>query len=102
APQRTAAETALVDAFAARVAELPGDAAVAMKRDGAVERLKRGLPTRKVEAWHYTDLRRLLSTVPAHDATAHVERRDALVEGASVLALLNGRAVGDAPLFDGA
>ena len=102
APQRTAAETALVDAFAARLAELPGDAAVAMKRDGAVERLKRGLPTRKVEAWHYTDLRRLLSTVPAHDATAHVERSDALVDGASVLALLNGRAVGDAPMLDGA
>ena len=39
-----------------------------VKRDDAIETMKAGLPTRRVEAWHYTDLRRLLTAVPAFDA----------------------------------
>ena len=60
-PVRTPAEMALIDAFGERLTRLPGDAAVTVKRDNAVEMLKAGLPTRRVEAWHYTDLRRLLT-----------------------------------------
>ena len=41
---------------------MPGDGAVMIKRDAAVEQIKAGLPTRHVESWHYTDLRRLLTT----------------------------------------
>ena len=65
-PVRTPAETALIEAFGERLSTLPGDAAVAIKRDNAVEMLKAGLPTRHIEAWHYTDLRRLLTSVPAY------------------------------------
>jgi Fe-S cluster assembly protein SufD len=100
-PKLTAAETALIDAFGERFAELPGDAAVAMKRDDAVEALKAGLPTRRIEAWHYTDLRRLLTSVPAHDTSLDARTRAALFEGASVLPMLNG-ASGVGARIDGA
>ena len=40
APQRTAAETALIDAFGERLAHLPGDGAVMVKRDNAIEQIK--------------------------------------------------------------
>jgi Fe-S cluster assembly protein SufD len=86
----TPAETALVDAFASRFAELPGDPAVAVNRDNAVETLKAGLPTRRIEAWHYTDLRRLLNVVPAFDASATPAAIAPLLEGASVLRVANG------------
>ncbi len=89
-PQRTPAESALVDAFAERLSALPGDGAVTVKRDDAIEQIKAGLPTRRVEAWHYTDLRRLLTSVPAHDGTALAKAIAPLVKGSTVLPLLNG------------
>ena len=100
-PQRTVAENALIDAFGERLAELPGDASVAVKRDDAIEALKAGLPTRRIEAWHYTDLRRLLTTVPAHDATLNAKTLGALIEGSSVLPVLNGVS-GVGPRIEGA
>ncbi|MGB3897625.1 MAG: Fe-S cluster assembly protein SufD [Mesorhizobium sp.] len=89
-PQRTQAETALIDAFGERQSLLPGDGAVMSKRDEAVEAIKHGLPTRRIETWHYTDLRRLLTMVPAYDDSARASALAPLVEGSPVLALLNG------------
>lgn len=44
---------------------LPGDAKVEHRRANAIEYFRRtGLPHRRVEAWHYTDLRALLRKVP--------------------------------------
>jgi len=88
--KRTPTEEALLAAFAERAAHLPGDARVAEKREEAVELLRRGLPSRKIEAWHYTDLRRLLSSVPAFDFSAGVEPVPALLPNSSVLPVLNG------------
>ncbi|RUV52729.1 Fe-S cluster assembly protein SufD, partial [Mesorhizobium sp. M5C.F.Ca.IN.020.29.1.1] len=51
-PQRTPAETALIDAFSDRLSLLPGDGTVMLKRDDAVEAIKSGLPTRRIESWH--------------------------------------------------
>ncbi|TGV30403.1 Fe-S cluster assembly protein SufD, partial [bacterium M00.F.Ca.ET.168.01.1.1] len=50
-PQRTLAETALIDAFGERLSLLPGDGAVMTKRDDAIEAIKHGLPTRRIESW---------------------------------------------------
>ena len=56
--RRTSAETALVEA--ASVAR--GAAAPIAARDAASALFgQRGLPSRRVEAWHYTDLRRLMA-----------------------------------------
>lgn len=99
--QQTAAETALVNAYGQRISELPGASAVTVRRDEAVETLKAGLPTRKVEAWHYTDLRRLLSSVPAYDPAARPEPVAPLLDDAVVLPVLNGVAW-EAPAIEGA
>ncbi|MBP1856943.1 Fe-S cluster assembly protein SufD [Rhizobium herbae] len=89
----TAAETALVDAYNAEIGELPGEGAVLSARDTLLADLKKqGLPTRRVESWHYTDLRALLRAVPAFDSTAFAEKVDPLVAGSSVLTVLNGKA----------
>jgi ABC-type branched-subunit amino acid transport system ATPase component len=69
----TPAEAALVAAFGERLSQLPGDGAVMVKRDNAIEQIKAGLPTKRIESWHYTDLRRLLASVPAFDETAKAE-----------------------------
>ncbi|MEP9389339.1 Fe-S cluster assembly protein SufD [Mesorhizobium sp. KR9-304] len=90
APQLTPAETALVDAFGERLSLLPGDGAVSVKRDNAIEQIKAGLPTRRIESWHYTDLRRLLTSVSAFDETAKAKALAPLVKGSPVFALLNG------------
>ncbi len=100
-PQRTPAETALVEGFSERLSLLPGDGAIMVKRDDAIEMLKAGLPTRQIESWHYTDLRRLLSTVPPHDETANAKPLSPVLEGSTVLSLLNGVASGKRTAIDG-
>ena len=100
-PKLTPAETALVEAFGERFATLPGDAAVVTKRDHAVEAIKAGLPTRRVEAWHYTDLRRLLTAAPAHDPSLIAREVAPLLAGSVVLPVLNGLS-GPATRIEGA
>lgn len=58
---RTDAEVALVDAYGAAKNRLPGSEAVRHLRDESFGRFaERGLPHRRIEAWHYTDLRTLM------------------------------------------
>ena len=62
-PIRTAAETALANAFADMRTRLPGDGdgAVAAQREAAFSLFARqGLPHRRIEEWKYTDLRALM------------------------------------------
>lgn len=99
--QRTAAETALIDAFGERFSSLPGNEQVTLRRDDAIESIKGGLPTRRIESWHYTDLRRLLTAVPAFDPAATVKALTPIVAGSSVLAILNGAVADRAPQIEG-
>lgn len=76
-PSRTAVETALSEAFGAAKAKLPGTPDVAKFREAAFESFAQsGLPHRRVEAWHYTDLRALMreaapiAPVPSAEAIA--------------------------------
>lgn len=89
-PQRTQAETALIDAFGEHQSSLPGDGAVMVRRDEAIELIKHGLPTRRVESWHYTDFRRLLTSIPAFSTTVAAKPVAPIVDGSLVLPLLNG------------
>ena len=62
---RTPAETALFETFDAALASLPGGAGVRQLREAAFGAFRAaGLPHRRVEAWHYTDLRALMRDVP--------------------------------------
>jgi len=98
-PQMTPAEAALVDGFLARMSDLPGNAETTVLRDEAVEQVKSGLPTRRIEAWHYTDLRRLLTIVPDFDPAARAKALPSLLAGSTVLPVLNGIAA-PAPAVD--
>jgi Fe-S cluster assembly protein SufD len=100
-PQRTLAETAIIDAFGERLSLLPGDGAVMVKRDNAIEAVKAGLPTKRVESWHYTDLRRLLTSVPPHDETANAKAVAPLLDGSLMLPVLNGIASANIAKIDG-
>lgn len=60
-PMRTAAETALIDRYNAEKATLPGAAEVRAEAFGRFE--KAGLPSKRVESWHYTDLRNILREI---------------------------------------
>jgi Fe-S cluster assembly protein SufD len=100
-PQRTPAETALIEAFGERLGLLPGDSEVMIQRDGAIEMIKAGFPTRRIESWHYTDLRRLLGKVPEFDATASVRAPDPILEGSGLVTLINGAISGKPSLAEG-
>ncbi|MCP4317175.1 MAG: Fe-S cluster assembly protein SufD [Hyphomicrobiales bacterium] len=95
----TAAEQALVDNFVDRLGSLPGDGAITALRDGFIDDIKQnGLPTRRVEAWHYTDLRNLLKKVPDGGGQADVSAVSPLVPGSDIVSVIDGRALNsDAP-----
>jgi Fe-S cluster assembly protein SufD len=81
-PIKTAAETALADAFARRRTSLPGGRASAARREAAFRHFERtGLPHRRVEDWKYTDLRALMREgkplAEAPDATAKAAAKGA-------------------------
>ena len=58
---KTAAETALAQTFAQARDRLPGDDAIAARRNAAFDIFaKQGLPHRRIEEWKYTDLRALM------------------------------------------
>jgi Fe-S cluster assembly protein SufD len=58
---KTAAESALAQTFAQARGRLPGDDAIAARREAAfVVFAKQGLPHRRIEEWKYTDLRALM------------------------------------------
>lgn len=58
-PSRTPAELALAEAFAKRKTELPGPA-VRWREEAFATFVRAGLPHRRIESWHYTDLRTLM------------------------------------------
>ncbi|MBC8717531.1 Fe-S cluster assembly protein SufD [Ochrobactrum sp. Marseille-Q0166] len=98
---RTPAESALIDGFAIRMGELPGNGDVVIARDNALEELKvQGLPSRRIESWHYTDFRTLLKAVPDFNPTAGTNALPALLAGSTVIAASNGAAL-DAKAPDG-
>jgi len=94
--KRTAAEELLLDAFAAHGDALPGDSSVKAQRRAAAELIARGLPTRRVEAWHYTDLRRLLSNIAAFTQGQGAAVQAALLDGSTVLSVVGGKATASA------
>ena len=91
---RTPAESALIDGFADRIGELSGNADVVVARDAALEALKEnGIPSRRVESWHYTDFRTLLKGVAPFDTSAGTQALPALIAGSSIVAASNGVAL---------
>jgi Fe-S cluster assembly protein SufD len=81
-PVKTAAEIGFADLFAAARQSLPGGQSTeALRRDAFDRFVAQGLPTSRVEAWKYTDLRRLVRDAkplaPRPDPVARTAARDA-------------------------
>lgn len=79
---KTAAETALAQAYADARDRLPGNDAVAAQRTAAFDLFVReGLPHRRIEEWKYTDLRMLMREAkplaPLPDADAKIKAKSA-------------------------
>lgn len=85
---RTEAETAFLDMFESRRAVLPGPPEV---RKAAIDQFaKTGLPHRRVESWHYTDLRsamRIASPLRGAGEAASAPPRDAFTQGVRLVVL---------------
>jgi Fe-S cluster assembly protein SufD len=94
---RVGAEQALAEAFAAAKARLPGVGDVPALRETAFRKFEtKGLPTRRVEEWKYTDLRGFMREVkplagPA-DAAAKARAASAgtLIKDARRLVFVDG------------
>ena len=92
-PPHTAAEQAIFDSFAEMIGQLPGDAPVTAARDKLLSGISNsGLPTRRVESWHYTDLRSLLRDVSKR-SSGSARQVDPLVRGSVVLPVIQGQSV---------
>lgn len=102
AQAKTAAELALSRQFAemkkagafaeAESGFLPAPA----EREQAIAAIEEyGLPTRRAEDWHYTDLRRLLHSVAPIETAGKGESLPPLLPQATVLAVVNGKAAGE-------
>lgn len=98
-PIRTAAESALCEAFAAAKGRLPGGAGIAVTREAAFRHFEQqGLPHRRVEEWKYTDLRALmrdakpLSRLPDSGERARAQTAGAVLDriGARRLVFADG------------
>ena len=91
-PEMTTAEQAIVDIFGQKLGDFPGNSEVMSTRDSVVEQFKRvGIPSRKREYWHYTDLRTLLKTIPNFSDEGDGLSRDPLLPKDSVFAIFNGK-----------
>lgn len=89
---KTAFEAALIDGFAERLVELAGNDAIAARRLAAIDALKvGGLPTRRIEAWHYTDLRQMLRDAPGPNDGSAVDQLKPLLSNCDVLRISNGQ-----------
>ena len=83
---KTAAETALAQAFSRARGRLPGDEGIAARREAAFDLFaEQGLPHRRIEEWKYTDLRALmldakpLATPPDAAAKARAKQAGGLL-----------------------
>lgn len=90
----TSAEKALVDGLEAIGNHLPGNVSNIVLRQKAMETFaQKGLPSRKNEAWHYTDLRTLLRDIPPFTTKSTTTLQKPLIADSVVLPLINGKAI---------
>ncbi|WP_336276796.1 Fe-S cluster assembly protein SufD [Bartonella sp. CB178] len=90
----TEVEADIVDNFNRCIDYLPGDEGVRAIRREAVRLFQKvQLPTRKIENWHYTNLRVLLKIVSNFSKMNDVQLVDALLPESVVFSIENGKAL---------
>jgi Fe-S cluster assembly protein SufD len=98
---KTAAEAELAKQFAA----VPRAGAASLREEAFRRFDAAGLPHRRIEAWHYTDLRALMRTAaplaPAPSPALAAKRPWLLVEGGATFAFVDGHLAAMGPLARG-
>ena len=89
---RTAAETAVLESFVDIEAGLPGTPEAHADRRRRMALFERvGLPTRRIEAWKYTDLRTLVRDLaPLSETVGDAQRPEARIDGAHQIVMIDG------------
>ncbi|WP_455477546.1 Fe-S cluster assembly protein SufD [Bartonella sp. B41] len=97
----TTAEIDILDQFNQRIASLPGNKAVQEVRKKAIRLFqKKLLPSRKIENWHYTNLRVLLKSISHFSETNNVQLISPLFSENSVLSIENGKTLKQSKITD--
>jgi Fe-S cluster assembly protein SufD len=96
---KTAAETALASQFAEVSARLPG--AASMRREAMERFAATGLPHRRIEAWHYTDLRALMRRAEPPAPAGGSAAAWKLAEGLATVTFVNGWRASPLPALAG-
>lgn len=87
-----AVEKDIINNFNRYINELPGDKAVCKIRKKAIEQFQMiHLPSRKIENWHYTNLRTLLKSVSSFSKAYDNQLVDALLLKSAVFSMNNGK-----------
>ncbi|WP_102830494.1 Fe-S cluster assembly protein SufD [Bartonella bovis] len=87
-----AVEQDIINKFIQRIDYLPGNRAVQAIRKQAIELFQKiGLPSRKIENWHYTNLRTLLKSISDFSEINNEQLIDALLSENVVFSIENGK-----------
>ncbi|WP_455474806.1 Fe-S cluster assembly protein SufD [Bartonella sp. B30(2025)] len=90
--QLIAVETDIINNFNQRIDDLPGNGTMRAIRKEAIDIFqKMRLPTRKIENWHYTNLRVLLKSVSHFSKINNAQLVDALLPENIVFSTENGK-----------
>lgn len=87
-----AVEENILSNFNQYVNDLPGNKAVQEIRKKAIEQFRTTrLPSRKIESWHYTNLRTLLKSISNFSKAQNNQLVDALLSESAVFSINNGK-----------
>ncbi|VEJ45367.1 Fe-S cluster assembly protein SufD [Bartonella vinsonii] len=87
-----AVEKDIINHFNQCIGNLPGDSSVRAVRKKAIKLFKTTrLPSRKIESWHYTNLRTLLKSISNFSEVHDEQFIDALLSKSAVFSIKNGK-----------
>ncbi|MCZ2204279.1 Fe-S cluster assembly protein SufD [Bartonella sp. A05] len=87
-----AVETDIINHFNQRIDDLPGNRAVRDVRKKAIKLFQKAqLPSRKIESWHYTNLRSLLKSVSDFSEKNSEQLVESLLSDSAIFSIENGK-----------
>ncbi|EJF88883.1 Fe-S cluster assembly protein SufD [Bartonella tamiae] len=91
--------SSLIECYHSSLGSLPGGASVISARDNVIEQMKEvGIPSRKIEYWHYTDLPTLIKTIPAFENEDKGSAVTPLFSKSPIFATFNGKTLNNPQL----
>ncbi|WP_413154662.1 Fe-S cluster assembly protein SufD [Bartonella sp. cb54] len=96
-----AVEADIINHFNQHINDFPGNGTVRAVRKEAIELFQKAhLPSRKIENWHYTNLRVLLKSVSDFSKVDNIQSIDALLSENAVFSIENGKTLAQSEISD--